>query len=62
MKFLFREEEAKPEHWKMKEDIVKAYFELCKVGMREPFFKSNESISKAYFDIAVDFLEEVGVL
>tara|TARA_Y100000004_G_scaffold167129_1_gene199447 strand:+ start:1324 stop:1512 length:189 start_codon:yes stop_codon:yes gene_type:complete len=62
MKFLFREEEAKPEHWKMKEDIVKAYFELCKVQFREPFFKADRPISKADFGLAVWELEEVGVL
>ena len=60
MKFLFREEETK--YWKVKENIVRAYFELCKVQFREPFFRADRPITKGDFDLAVWNLEEVNLL
>ncbi|MEK9740732.1 MAG: hypothetical protein VW262_06040 [Flavobacteriaceae bacterium] len=62
MRFLFREEEVKPEHWRRKEYLINVYFELCRVTMREPWFKPDEPITKANFDMAIDFLQEAEVL
>jgi len=37
MRFLFRQENVGPNNWKIKEDIIKAYFELCKAtGQEDP--------------------------
>ena len=62
MRFLFRAESAYPEHWKNKRKIIKAYFELCKVQNREPWFEPGEDITLSNFNMAIDRLEEAGVL
>ena len=62
MRFLFREEEAYPRHWIIKEDIIEAYFEIHKFRMTEPWFEPDEPITKAYFETAIDYLEQAGVL
>lgn len=61
MKFLFTEEWF-PQYWNIKADIIQRYFELCEAQFREPWFKPHEPITPAYFRMAIDSLEQAGVL
>jgi len=62
MKFLFREESCHPDYWPYKKQIVNAYFENCEKLYIEPWFKKDEPITKANWDMVVWQMKEWGAL